>query len=348
MSDSGSAPGPSSKRPRVTALIGVLVALRLLTKRLRRTPDPAAPPPVESDEDVARVEIPASPRAETVVAVLLGAAGVLGVGFAVAYGLDGTNAQVLGLVFGGMLALLAAAAIIAGKLVVPQETAVEERGRLLVREQAHEVLEVIEGGGRGISRRKLLLGAAGTAGAGVLVAAATPLLSLGPDLDGIGTSPWRAGMRLADESGTPYQAADIEIGSFYTALPESGDLEELGAALLVVKLPAEFIHLPPARAGWAPQGILAYSKICPHAACAISLYRYPLYEPTTGEIPAFTCPCHYSTFAPGLGGRLLFGPAGRSLPQLPLTIDDRGYLRAAGPFHESIGPSWWHVQRSES
>ena len=59
--------------------------------------------------------------------------------------------------------------------------------------------------------------------------------------------------------------------------------------------------------------------------------------------PAFTCPCHYSTFAPGEGGKLLFGPAGRALPQLPVMIDAQGYLRAAGPFHEDIGPSWWHV-----
>ena len=102
-----------------------------------------------------------------------------------------------------------------------------------------------------------------------------------------------------------------------------------------------------ARRGWAPEGIVAYSKICPHAGCAISLYRYPTYQPTSAG-PAFTCPCHYSTFLPGEGGRLLFGPAGRALPQLPLMVDDQGYLRAAGPFHEDIGPSWWNVHRGES
>ena len=97
--------------------------------------------------------------------------------------------------------------------------------------------------------------------------------------------------------------------------------------------------------GWAPEGILGYSKICPHAGCAISLYRYPTYQPTSAG-PAFTCPCHYSTFSPGEGGRLIFGPAGRALPQLPLMIDDQGYLRAAGPFNEDIGPSWWNVHRA--
>ena len=65
-------------------------------------------------------------------------------------------------------------------------------------------------------------------------------------------------------------------------------------------------------------------------------------------MPAFTCPCHYSTFLPGEGGRLVFGPAGRALPQLPLMIDGDGHLRAAGPFHEDVGPSWWGIHRAQS
>jgi ubiquinol-cytochrome c reductase iron-sulfur subunit len=91
---------------------------------------------------------------------------------------------------------------------------------------------------------------------------------------------------------------------------------------------------------------MAYSKICPHAGCAISLYRYPLYAHTSGE-PAFTCPCHYSTFLPGEGGRLLFGPAGRALPQLKLMVDSGGYVAAAQGFVEDVGPSWWNVHRGE-
>jgi Rieske Fe-S protein len=103
----------------------------------------------------------------------------------------------------------------------------------------------------------------------------------------------------------------------------------------------------PWRCTWAPDGIVAYTKICPHAGCAISLYRYLTYAPTSAE-PAFTCPCDYSTFLPGQGGRLIFGPAGRSLPQLPLMVDAQGHVRAAGPFHEDIGPSWWNIHRGES
>jgi ubiquinol-cytochrome c reductase iron-sulfur subunit len=175
---------------------------------------------------------------------------------------------------------------------------------------------------------------------------ATPIASLGPTLNGIHSSQWHRGRRLVDETGKPYRADEVILGTFYTALPEHGEPEHLDAGLIMVRLPAEYLHLPAARSSWAPDGIVAYSKICPHAGCAISLYRYPTYAATSAQ-PAFTCPCHYSTFLPGEGGRLVFGPAGRALPQLPLMIDGQGYLAAAGPFVEDLGPSWWNVHRGQ-
>lgn len=329
----------------LSKLLGLLVALRAARRAVidRRQP----PPPPEPDFDPRKRLVPSNRRAETAVAVLLMLAALFGLGFTAVYVVLDANTQLLGVAMGGALILLAAAAIVAGKLVVPQETAVEERGALLDEQQTESVVEIIEAGGEGISRRVLLIGAGGVAGAAMVTAAATPLASLGPTLNALHQTPWARGTRLVDDQGTPYRAGDIQIGAFYTALPEHSDPEAFGAGLLVVRLPADFIHLPAARRTWAPSGVLAYSKICPHAGCAISLYRYPTYAPTSQQ-PAFTCPCHYSTFLPGEGGRLVFGPAGRSLPQLPLMIDSDGYLRAAGPFHEDIGPSWWGVHRAES
>jgi quinol---cytochrome c reductase iron-sulfur subunit len=331
---------------RAASAIGLLLTARALREALRR-PRSLPPEPAQSHEDPSRREIPSNRRAEMAVALALLGAAVFALGFTAAYVLDGLNPQLLGIAAGGALALLAAAAIIAGKAVVPQETAVEERDVLLEEREVGSVLEIIESGGEGVTRRKLLGGAAGLAGAGLVAAAATPLASLGPAMTGAHETQWRRGVRLVDDTGKPYRAAEILIGSFYTALPEHGDPELFGAGLLVVKLAPGYIHLPAARRSWAPEGILAYSKICTHAGCAISLYRYPLYEPTSAG-PAFTCPCHYSTFLPGEGGRVAFGPAGRALPQLPLMIDGEGNLRAAGPFHEDIGPSWWSTRRSES
>jgi ubiquinol-cytochrome c reductase iron-sulfur subunit len=331
---------------RLARTLGGLVAVRAAFRaaRSKRVPPP---PPQESDVDPRKRVVPSNRRTEGVVALLLVVAAVFGFAFTVVYVVLSANTQLLGIAIGGALLLLAAACIVAGKFVVPQETAVEERGPLLNEEQTEEVVGMIEAGGEGISRRTMLVGAGGVAGAALLTAAATPLASLGPTLHSLHETPWARGVRLVDDNGRPYLASKIQTGSFYTALPEGKDPESFGAGLLVVRLPAEFIHLPAARHDWAPEGILAYSKICPHAGCAISLYRYPTYAPTSQE-PAFTCPCHYSTFLPGEGGRLVFGPAGRALPQLPLMVDAEGYLRAAASFHEDIGPSWWGVHRSQS
>ena len=209
---------------------------------------------------------------------------------------------------------------------------------------------MIEAGGEGISRRALLTGAGGVAGAGTRHRAATPAGVARADAERASTTRrGSAGVRLVDDEGNRTSAGDIQIGTFYTALPEHGDPEHLGRRPARRQAPA---GLPPParrRAGTGrPQGIVAYSKICPHAGCAISLYRYPTYAPTSAG-PAFTCPCHYSTFLPGEGGRLVFGPAGRALPQLPLMIDSQAAIcAAAGAFHEDIGPSWWNVHRGES
>jgi ubiquinol-cytochrome c reductase iron-sulfur subunit len=331
---------------RMAKVLGVLVAARAAMRAAasHRVPPPQSP---ESDVDPSKRVVPSDRRAEGLVALLLLVAAVFGFAFTVVYIVLSGDTQLLGIAMGGALLLLAAACIVAGKFVVPQETHVEERGLLLDEEQTTEVVEMIEAGGEGISRRVMLIGAGGVAGAALVTAAATPLASLGPTLKSLHETPWARGVRLVDDDGRPYLADQIQVGSFYTALPEGKDAESFGAGLLVVRLPAEFMHLPAARRDWAPYGILAYSKICPHAGCAISLYRYPTYAPTSQQ-PAFTCPCHYSTFLPGEGGRLVFGPAGRALPQLPLMIDPQGYLRAAAGFHEDIGPSWWGVHRSES
>jgi ubiquinol-cytochrome c reductase iron-sulfur subunit len=298
-----------------------------------------------SRADVSRRVPQNNPRAEGLVAALLMLAALCGLGFIVAYALRGLDTELLGLAFGLLLALLAAAAIIAGKRVVVQETAIEDRPPLLESDVAQQTGELIEHAADGISRRALLAGASGVAGFALAGAAAAPIASLGPTLSGAHTTPWRRGVLLIDEQGRAYSAAQIETGAFYTALPQGADPEALGSGVLVVKLPPELIKLPPQRLGWAPGGILAYSKICTHASCAVSLYRYPTYAPTSTAQPAFTCPCHYSTFLPGEGGRVSFGPAGRPLPQLPLMIDSLGYLRAAGGFDGDVGPAWLDVRR---
>ncbi len=77
----------------------------------------------------------------------------------------------------------------------------------------------------------------------------------------------------------------------------------------------------------------AYSKICTHIGCPTSLY-----EAQTNRI---LCPCHQSQFDALHYGKPVFGPAARALPQLPITVDEEGYLIADGNFIEPLGPAFW-------
>ena len=80
----------------------------------------------------------------------------------------------------------------------------------------------------------------------------------------------------------------------------------------------------------------AYSKICTHIGCPTSLY-----EAQTNRI---LCPCHQSQFDALQYGKPVFGPAARALPQLPVTVDEDGYLIANGNFIEPVGPAFWERQ----
>ncbi|HVS85585.1 MAG TPA: Rieske 2Fe-2S domain-containing protein [Gaiellaceae bacterium] len=288
--------------------------------------------------------------AELRVLALLGLSALCSTAFVVVYAVDSlpNQTQLLGASLGLALLFLAAALIVAGQKLVPQEDEVEEYPPVDHEPEQLAIVEIVEEIGERVTRRRLLtlglLGAGGALGAALL----TPALSFGPVLR-IGSyfaTPWRRGRRLVDEDGKPYKASDIEPDGFYTAFPE--DLptelkEELAAPVVLVRLPVSTLRLPPELQGYDANGIVAYSKICTHAGCAISLYRAPLFQPDEPR-PALVCPCHYSTFDPSDGGSVIFGPAGRKLPMLPVYVDPRGYLRARHTFDEAVGPSWWGVR----
>jgi ubiquinol-cytochrome c reductase iron-sulfur subunit len=286
-------------------------------------------------------------RVEAVVIVLLLAAALCGVGFVVVYALDslGNRTQLFGLLLGGAFAFVAAALIIIGKRLVVTEEIEEDYPPPEHPAEQLELTQIVRESSSRFTRKRLMTGAATTAAGALGLAALTPALSMGPALrtEPLLRTPWRRGRRLVDENGRRYLADDIEPGTFYTAYAEGAPKDDMGSPLVVVRLEPHALKLPPDRSGWAPGGILAYSKICTHAGCAIALYRKPTFAPAQPR-PALVCPCHYSTFDPATGGTVLFGPAGRDLPQLPLMVDPGGGLRAAGNFSGPVGPSWWGVR----
>ncbi len=292
-------------------------------------------------------EQPANRRGQLVVFWLFLAAAVCGVAFPVVYAVNAIprQTQFLGLSLGLCLAFIAIACIVMSRTMVPVEELEEEYGPTSHPEEQQKVEQILDESGDRITRKRLFVVGAGAAGTALGVALLTPLASLGPvfDIAPFFRTPWRRGVRLVDEGGNPFKATDIDEGTFYTAYPEHADRDQMGAPLVVVRIPVAELQLPPERKSWAPGGILAYSKICTHAGCAIALYRKPTFAPTEPR-PALVCPCHYSTFDVARAGKVIFGPAGRPLPQLPLFIDRRGELRAGGNFSGAVGPSWWGVR----
>ena len=109
--------------------------------------------------------------------------------------------------------------------------------------------------------------------------------------------------------------------------------EKAKAAIIIVRMDPNTIKIPESRQDWQIGGVLCYSKICTHVGCPISLWEQQTHH--------LLCPCHQSTFDLGDSGVVVFGPAARALPQLPITTDAEGYLVAQRGFDVPTGPSYF-------
>jgi ubiquinol-cytochrome c reductase iron-sulfur subunit len=288
---------------------------------------------------------PGNAGSELLASLLLLAAAASAVAFIVVYVLDRLPAhtQLLGISLGLACLFVAAALIVTAKRLLATEELEDDYPAEEHVDEQETVVQIVADSG--FSRRRFLKLGLLAAGGALTAAILTPIASLGPAIDmaRFYATPWRRGRRLVDEHGKPYRASDIEEKTLYTAFADGSDKDALGSSLVLVRLPQDQLRLPHDLAGYAADGIVAYSKVCTHAGCAISLYRTPLFPPNDPG-PALVCPCHYSTFDPAAGGKVTFGPAGRKLPMLPLMIGPGGELRAKGNFDGPVGPSWWGVR----
>ncbi len=263
--------------------------------------------------------------------------------FAVVFARGG-QPQLEGIGLGGACLALAAALIVWSRALLPPHQVEDEHLPLThppgVRADAAGLL--IEGCAEIVGRRAWLVRFA-CAAAGVLgIAALFPVRALGPNPNGrLGETSWKRGLRFVREDGSPVNASALDVGTVVTVFPEG----EVGPdkvanmandAVMLVRVREDALRMPSARADWTPHGFVAYSKICTHAGCPVALYR---------EGPQqLMCPCHQSTFDVTDGGTVVFGPAARSLPQLPVALDADGTLRAGGAMSGFIGPeSWEHA-----
>ena len=246
----------------------------------------------------------------------------------------GESAQVEGILLGLALGGMGFGVIgwATGLMDVP--TVVEEREPL---ESSDATIEQAEDtiGQEAVTRRKMLLRLAGGASATLGAALAIPALSLGPRPgQSLEETKWTPGARVVDRFGDPQRPDDIPLNGIKTVFP-SGFEGEADSQTVVIKIEPELLDLPEGREDWAPEGCVAFSKICTHAGCPVGLYR--------AEARQLLCPCHQSTFDVTTGCTPVFGPAARPLPQLPMEIDEAGFLVATGDFPEPVGPSFWNM-----
>jgi ubiquinol-cytochrome c reductase iron-sulfur subunit len=318
------------------------------------------PRPTDVDEKMER-------RAERQVGAMFILASLLALGFCVCYFAIGRDATVfgygaqnlaLGMTLGLSLLLIGLAAIQWARKLMTDHEIIEYRHPAASstddREAALDAFRtgVLESGfGRRTFVRNSMLGALGVLGLPAIVL----LRDLGPlPGDALDHTVWRKGMRIVlDVAGTPIKPSDIEIGQLVNAepavfFPQPGpdgkvtpakytgyqlNDQKAKAAVLLVRMPPDDIHPIKAQKDWGYNGILCYSKICTHVGCPISLWEQ--------ETHHLLCPCHQSTFDLAHSGRVIFGPAARSLPQLPIGLDSGGYLIAMHDFYEPVGPSFW-------
>jgi ubiquinol-cytochrome c reductase iron-sulfur subunit len=255
------------------------------------------------------------------------------------------------------------------KKLLPEDLAIQQRhdGRSSEVDRRTAAARLVQTGQQsGIARRKLIFRSLGAAGgiltAGIAVAA----------FGGLVKNPWKEGdespllvtdwrsdngerVYLRKFNGDPEEvvlvrAGDLEPGSMETVFPfkesDRNDLEKIAEEVRSADSPVMLIRLRPnvtviKRAGQEDfnyGSLFAYSKICTHMGCPTSLY-----EDQTNRI---LCPCHQSQFQANEYARPVFGPAARPLAQLPIAVDDQGYLYARSDFIEPVGPGFWERRSS--
>jgi ubiquinol-cytochrome c reductase iron-sulfur subunit len=272
-------------------------------------------------------------RAERQITALFLLSSVCAIALAIVY-LQGGQPQLEGLFLGLALGGVACGLVIWGNRLMPQGPYVDSRHDLRSPEKEVEATKDDVDLGGTLSRRKMMTRTLGLAVGGLGVAALFPIRSLGPNpgRDLIET-PWHDGVRLITDDGRPIRPDEVPREGLVTVFPEGDPGSADGQAVLIRVTPG--LLVPKAgRENWAPDDIVAYSKICTHAGCPVGLYE--------ANRHTLLCPCHQSTFDVLHHAKPQIGPAAAPLPQLPLRIDPQGFLVAAGEFSEPVGPSFWH------
>jgi quinol---cytochrome c reductase iron-sulfur subunit len=311
----------------------------------------------------------AEKRVVRTIALLLTLSGLAAVGFVVAYIAwpwryePGSNAgkfytPVLGLSLGLSLTFFGLAMITWAKKILPEEISIQDRHDVAVHEDQQiagaALLNLAEE--TGIQRRPLLKAALLLPAGGLGVATVAPLVggllhsphSPNAVLFHTGWDPANNNgkpVRLVRDDGTPIRPEEVSVGgqmTVFPGIPEGQTDRWADSPTLLIHLREDDAERARANAATNNHGLnagsqwgsfIAYSKICTHAGCPASLFEQ--------QSNRLLCPCHQSQFDITDNARPVFGPASRSLPQLPIGVDDEGYFVAKSDYKMAVGPAFW-------
>lgn len=305
---------------------------------MKRHVDPPGPPFVRIYPGSSEPPGEHPSRAGTAVVISLLTLSILaGAGFVAVYW-NGANTQLLG----GCLALMflglgCALVVWARKLMVHQEAVAPREPLPSAAEDRQAVFEDFYPGGPHIQRRKIVTWMS-TAVVGVLAAAVISSLrsfyGRSPLAAQLTKPMWKRGQQLVSDTGEKVTVNSLEVRSATIVFPDD-KVGDVRAQAVLLRVPPDALRLPWNRRDWAPQGYVAYSRVCTHAGCPVGEFE--------SNIGILLCPCHQSTFDVLNGAQPTSGPAARPLPQLPLYADPEGNLRAAGDFTAPPGPGYWSI-----
>ena len=136
---------------------------------------------------------------------------------------------------------------------------------------------------------------------------------------------------VGNRKGQLVRVVDLEIGGpqaiCYAKEPYTGVVRDGSRLNQVVLVRLDPEGLAGATRAASAEGVVAYSAICPHTGCDVSMWRAG-----SGNL---LCSCHDSEFDPRDGARVTTGPAPRRLPSLPLAVRD-GVVEASGGFDARV------------
>lgn len=273
---------------------------------------------------------------------------------------------VLGGTMAGLLLFMGVGMVLWAKWLMPEEEVIQERHDDPSTDEDLALTEasfVVGLDDTGLPRRSLILRSLGIAGGAL---AAVPLVALvggmirkpGDQLLHTMFRPRPHDPAFAKTGGlipivrsdwTYFGPGDLAPGGIETVFPGVRAEDENGFnGLTSASSPTILIRLRPGQTitfrkgqehfGWPADNpeFVAFSKICTHAGCPASLY-----EQQTSRL---LCPCHQSQFDVLEDAKPVFGPATRSLPQLPievLVLNGQQIFVAKSDYVEPIGPGFW-------